>query len=122
MPERIDRAAEISIGRGVGFAALAIGMVMAALSFAPTLALDAGAFLTLLLWAALEVKARRARRTPYKRTEVWIMLDPPPHLPARLAQERIAEARRLALRRYARQALAAAAGFWLVSLGARLAL
>lgn len=112
MPERIDRAAEISVGRGVGFGGLAIGVAMAGLSFDPVLALKTGAALTLLMAAICMILALGAGRARYKRTETWIILDPPPALPPERAQALVARARRRVLERYARWALAVSVTFW----------
>jgi hypothetical protein len=112
----LDRAVETSVARGVGFGALAIALVVAGLSGYPQLALRSGAVLALLMWAILRLKALHAPRRPYKRTEVWLMLDPRPAWPAETAQRLIGEALRRTLERYARFALAAAVGLWLASL------
>lgn len=112
MPERIERAAEVSVGRGVGFAALAIGTAMAGLSFDLVLALKSGATLAMLTSAILALKALAAPRTRYKRTETWILLEPRPALPPERAQMIVAAARRRVLGRYARLSLATALFFW----------
>ena len=112
----LDRAVETSVARGVGFGALAIALVVAGLAGYPQLALRSGAVLALLMWAILRLKALHAPRRPYKRTEVWLMLDPRPVWPAETAQRLIGEALRRTLERYARFVLAAAVGLWLASL------
>ena len=113
----IERAAEQSVARGVGFGALAVALVVAGLAGYPQLALRSGAALALLMWAILRLKALHARRRPYKRTEVWLLLDPQPDWPAELAQRLIGETLQRTLERYARFVLAAALGLWLASLG-----
>ena len=112
----VERAAEQSVARGVGFGALAIALVVAGLAGYPQLALRSGAVLALLMWAILRLKALRAPRRPYKRTEVWLLLDPRPAWPAEVAQRLIGEALRRTLDRYARFVLVAAIGLWLASL------
>jgi hypothetical protein len=112
----VERAAEQSVARGVGFSALAVALVVAGLAGYPQLALRSGAALTLLLWAVLRLKALRARRHPYKRTEVWLLLDPRPDWPGEVAQRLIGEALQRVLERYARYVLAVALGLWLASL------
>ena len=112
----VERAAEQSVARGVGFGALAIALVVAGLAGYPQLALRSGAALALLMWAILRLKALRAPRRPYKRTEVWLLLDPRPAWPAEVAQRLIGEALRRTLERYARFVLVAAIGLWLASL------
>ncbi len=112
----VERAAELSVARGVGFGALAIALVVAGLAGYPQLALRSGAVLALLTWAVLRLKALHAPRRPYKRTEVWLMLDPRPAWPAEMAQRVIGAALQRTLERYARFALVAAVGLWLASL------
>ena len=74
--DRIQVAAEISIGRAVGFGALAIGTGMVGLVFDPVLAFKTGGALTLLMAAILQLKAERARSQPYRSTEVWAASGP----------------------------------------------
>ena len=112
----VERAAELSIARGVGFGALAIALVVAGLSGYPQLALRSGAVLALLMWAILRLKALRAPRHPYKRTEVWLLLDPRPAWPSETAQRLIGTTLQRTLERYARLVLVAAVSLWLGSL------
>jgi hypothetical protein len=113
--DKIENAALVSVLRGVGFAGLGIAVTVAGLAFDPVLALRSGATLTLVVAAVLALKAIRAPQTPYKRTEVWTLLDPRPALPPARAQALIADARRRVLERYARHAAIAATGLWLAS-------
>ena len=85
----LEQVAVQSVARGVGFGTLAISLVVVGLAGYPTLALKSGAALTLLMWAILRLKALRAPRRPYKRTEVWLMLEPRPDWPAEIAQRLI---------------------------------
>lgn len=117
----LEQAAEISVGRAVGFAALAILVTMAGLAFDPPLAFATGALLALLVAATLEVKARLAPSFPYRRTEAWLMLHPAPAWPPETAQRIVGRVMAGTFRRYARFALLAAFGLWGVSLLARLA-
>jgi hypothetical protein len=112
----IERAAELSVARGVGFGALAIALVVAGLAGYPPLALRSGAALALLMWAILKLKALWAPRRPYKRTEVWLMLEQRPAWAPEVAQRLIGAALQRTLNRYARLALVAAIGLWLASL------
>lgn len=114
--DRLERAAEESVARGVGFGALAIFLVVAGLSGYPQMALRAGAALTLLMWAILRLKAIWAPTRPYKRTEVWLMLEPRPAWSAEVAQRLIGETLKRIFERYARYALATALALWLASL------
>lgn len=112
----VERAAEQSVARGVGFGALAIALVVAGLAGYPQLALRSGAVLTLLMWAILRLKALRSPRHPYKRTEVWLLLDPRPAWSAEVAQRLIGQTLQQTLQRYARYVLLVAVGLWLASL------
>ncbi len=116
LPAHIRVAAETSVGRAAGFAALAIGCVVLALSSYSLLALRTGAVLSLLAAAIFYQRALAAPERPYRRTEIWLILDRPRNLPEELAQRLIGETLRSTLERYARWYAVAAAGFWLVSL------
>lgn len=62
---------DLSIRRACGFASLAIGTVMLALSFDLPLALRSGAAMTGLLCCALLFVAWRTPRRDVRRTEFW---------------------------------------------------
>jgi hypothetical protein len=64
---------DLSIRRACGFASLAIGMVMLALSFDLPLALRTGAAMTSILCVALAVMAWRSPRQDVRRTEFWVL-------------------------------------------------
>lgn len=113
---QIVLAAETSVGRAVGFAALAIGCVVLGLSSYPLLALRSGAALSLLTAAILYRQALAAPRRPYRRTETWLLLDRPRSLPDSVAQRLIGSALSRVLERYARWCAVAALLFWLTSL------
>ena len=114
--DRIQAAAEISIGRAVGFGALAIGTVVLGLVFDPALALKTGGALTLLMAAIIRLKAERARFQPYRSTEVWVILDRRLGLPDDHAQRIVSTTLRSVYDRYARASVAAAVGLWLLGL------
>jgi hypothetical protein len=78
--ETIRLFADFSIRRGCGFALLGISCVMLSFAFDLQRAFHAGAILVALLSIALWVKSLLARRRPYFRTEVWIMLPDRPKL------------------------------------------
>lgn len=118
----VEQAAELSVGRAVGFTALAIGTAMLGLAFDPALAFLVGAAGALLTAAVLELKARLAPQRCYRRTEVWMMLEPRPAWSAEVAQRIVSKALAATFRRYARIALATAFAFWLTSLLLRLVL
>jgi hypothetical protein len=98
----IEQAAQMSIGRGCGFAGFGIALVVVALSFEPVLAAKIGAALCLGLTLTLLVLANRAHNTPYQSTEVWLLIDEKSRPPARHARRIINEARRFAMLWFAR--------------------
>jgi hypothetical protein len=73
--DRIRHLAQVSIGRGVGFAAFGIVAMMFALAATPHMAVRAGAILFTLLSVVLLLRARRAPHCNYRRTELWVLLD-----------------------------------------------
>lgn len=115
----VERAAEISVSRGVGFAGLAVATATLGFAYEPALAFLVGAAGALLVAVVLELKAQLAPHRSYRRTEVWLMLEPPPAWNAEVAQRLIAGALVATLRRYARICFAAAVALWLVSLALR---
>ena len=118
--DRIQVAAELSIGRAVGFGALAIGTVVLGLIFDPVLALKTGGALTLLMAAIIQLKAERARSQPYRSTEVWMLLDKRLGLPDDHAQRIVSMVLRSISRRYAQASVAVALGLWLLGLALQL--
>jgi hypothetical protein len=113
---QIDTAAEISVGRAVGFGALAIATVVLGLIFEPVIAFKTGAALTLLMAAVLRLKAERALSKPYRSTEVWLILDKRLGLPDDHAQRIVSAALRSVYDRYAGASTAVAVGLWLLGL------
>ncbi|MCS6878521.1 MAG: hypothetical protein N2038_13860 [Geminicoccaceae bacterium] len=116
----IERAAEISVLRGVGFGSLAIGCACLGLAPYPVVALYLAAASALLMAAILALKGRLAPRRPYTRTEAWLLLDPRPRLAPAVAQRLVGRALARTFHRYARLALRASIGLWLAGLIARL--
>lgn len=114
--EQVRLAAETSVGRAVGFGALAIGCIVLGLAGYPVLALRSGAACTALMAAILLMKALQAPTRPFRRTEVWLLLDRPGSVAPRLAQRLIGQALRTTLERYAKWAAACAMGLWLASI------
>lgn len=92
--QRIDQLAHASVARGCGFALLAIAMFMVGLSGEFPLALRAGGYGCLLMCFVLMAMAWRAAEKPYKRTELWLMLEPDERPQPAIAQSIIANARR----------------------------
>jgi hypothetical protein len=113
---RIEDAAEISVGRAVGFGTLAIATAVLGLIFDPAMAFKTGGALTLLMAAILWLKLERARSQPYRSTEVWLILDNRLGLPDEHAQRMVSAALCAVYRRYARVSAAVAVGLWLLGL------
>jgi hypothetical protein len=90
--QKVDELALISIGRGVGFAALGIATLMLALSWDIMSCMKAGGILTLMTSLTLLMKAYRAPLRDYRRTEVWIMMAPAERPSDAIAQGLIGEA------------------------------
>ena len=110
MPERIERKAEISVGRGCGFAALAtallfIGTMPAGLPLAFTVA----GMASMLTCGVLLLKAMLASWRPYQHTEVWYMLKPHERPAPVVAQSLIPTVLRQTFLRFAQQAALVAA-------------
>ena len=119
--DRIGACARISLLRAIGFATLAIGTTVTALSWDPPLALMTGAALTAMTAAVLFYKGATAPTRDYRRTEVWIMLDKQHGLAEDRAQQIIGGVLGALYRRYGGYALAVAVVLWLLSILARLA-
>lgn len=92
--QKIDQLAHASVARGCGFAMLAIATFMIGLSGEFPLALRAGGYSCLLMCFVLIGMAWRAGEKPYKRTEIWLMLDPAERPQPAIAQSIISNARR----------------------------
>jgi hypothetical protein len=114
--DRIQAAAEISVGRAVGFGALAVGTMVLGLVFDPVLALKTGGALTLLMSVVLRMNSRQAWSRPYRRTEVWLILDRRLEVPEDCAQRMVSQVLHDTYDRYARCCLAVAVGLWLLGL------
>jgi hypothetical protein len=99
--QKIEQLAHASVGRGCGFAMLAIATFMVGLSGEFVLALRAGGIGCLLLSFVLIAMSWRATSTPYKRTELWLMLEPGERPQPALAQSIISNARREAFLEFA---------------------
>ncbi len=99
--EKIEELAEVSVARGCGFAALAIVTVMVGLSDQMQLACRVGGMFTLLACLFLAIRGLTATRTPYKRTEVWVMLNSIDRPQPAVAQQIIGTALRSVYLRFA---------------------
>jgi hypothetical protein len=99
--DRLNQLATLSVARGVGFATLAIICAMIGFYGNPHALLKFGGLGALLVSAVLIMKARSAPQLAYRRTEVWLMLEPHERPPDAYAQRMIAAARQAALFRFA---------------------
>jgi hypothetical protein len=90
--EKVEQLALISVSRAVGFATLAIGILMLGLSADLPNCLKAGGILTLITSLVLLMKGLRAPQRDYRRTEVWIMMNPNDRPSAAVAQGVIGKA------------------------------
>lgn len=106
---RLRILAEISTARGCGFAGLAILCLMVGLSGNIAATLKAGGYCALLVMTVLLLMAQRAAQKPYKRTEIWLMLNEAERPPEPLAQRLLAGIRRATFLRFAAYHAAAAA-------------
>jgi hypothetical protein len=113
---RVQELAWISVARGCGFAALAIFTFMIGLSGDMAAAFKAGGILTLIASLVLLVKGWQAPARPYKRTEVWVMLQPDERPHAALAQTLIGETLRRTYMMFALHSAMLAGGFFAASL------
>lgn len=120
--QEIEARAEETVRRACGFAAFGIFATMIGLSFDPPVAAQAGAILSSLMVAVLFLKAWEAPNRPYRRTELWTILDerhrPPPGLAQRILMNTLQET----YLRYARAVAVLAGGLWVLSLLLSLAL
>ncbi len=113
---RIEAAAERSVARACGFAALGIFCFMIGLSSETlVMALQAGGLLTLVACLVLMLKAWGAQSRPYNRTEVWSMLAPDERPDAAVAQRVIGSILREVYLRFAMHAALLATGFLILS-------
>jgi hypothetical protein len=112
----IREACDISIRRACGFAVLALGTAMAGLSYHPLLAIRFGAILISIMIVVLVVKALRAPRRPYRRTEAWLILGKQHGLPEPRAQQVIGNMLRERYLWHATVAGAVALPMWGVSI------
>lgn len=109
---RIRRFAEISIGRATGFGLLAIATTSFGLIGWPVLAFKLAAVSLTLAATILTLKGEWAPGTPYKRTEVWLLLERRHDLPEPHAQRVIGNILRDTYRRFAFYAGAGAVACW----------
>jgi hypothetical protein len=99
---RIEQFANISVARGCGFATLMILTIALGLSADPHISLQAAGYLFLLTSVILVLKASLSGTRSYKRTEVWVMLEPQERPSEMFAQAAISEILRRTYLKYAR--------------------
>ena len=119
--ERIERLAELSILRGLGFVGLGIGTVMLGLSFDAALCFQTGAILAVMTAVVLAFRAWEAPFRSVKDTEVYLMVDGNFGLSPDRVQAQVGGLLRRLYIRYARVTACFAVGSWLFSLIARFA-
>lgn len=79
----------MSVGRGCGFAAIAILTAVVGLSDNMELALRCGGLFSMLTCLVLLLKAWHAFSKPYKSTELWLMIPKADRPTAAVAQDMI---------------------------------
>jgi hypothetical protein len=120
----LEAVSDRCIRRALGFAGLAVGLVMMALSFDLALALRSGADLVALTAVALVVGAWRAPRRDMRHSEAWMTLRhlAPEWVEQRSRQElqaRLRQAWRRRLLWHAERLALLALLFWGLALGVR---
>ncbi|HYE00697.1 MAG TPA: hypothetical protein VEH84_15045 [Alphaproteobacteria bacterium] len=114
--EQIERLAELSVRRGLGFAALAIGTTMIGFSADPPMMFKMGAVLVSLTSVILFWRSLRAPERPFRRTEVWLMLESPPAVSDERAQQLIGAALQRSFRRWSEFTAYGGGALWVLSL------
>jgi hypothetical protein len=110
---RIRRCADLSIRRAIGFAYIGIAMAMMAMIEDGTATARMGAILSTFVIVVLVAKALNARARPYKRTELWIILEKHHELPEDRAQDIIGNVLRERYLWHAQAVASGCAALWL---------
>jgi hypothetical protein len=121
MLARIESLAELSVGRGCGFAGLAILTFMIGLSWDPVLACRVGGLLALFVCALLLLKAWWAPYRSVRKTELWMMLEPSQRPVAAVAQRVIGATLQTCYLRFALLAAGLSAALLAMSISFQLA-
>ncbi len=100
----IENAAHVSVGRATGFAGLAIFCLMFGLAFEPALAARTGGICCFFVAGILWGYGYFAKRRPYKRTELWLILPKDKRPPDGIAQKVIGQVLSDTYAWYAKQA------------------
>ena len=114
--DRLEKLAWVSVGRGCGFAGVALLTLMFAFSFHLPLAFKVGGIVALITCLFLLMKGWHAPNRPYKRTELWLMLKPEDRPPAAIAQRIIGQVLRRTYFTFALHSAFVASGFFALSL------
>jgi hypothetical protein len=114
--QRLQELAWVSVARGCGFTALAIVTFMIGLAGNVPVSLKAGGILCLITSIVLLTRAYQAPNRPYKRTELWLMLEPENRPQAAMAQTLIGEALKQVYLTFAFHAALIAGGMLTVAL------
>jgi hypothetical protein len=112
---RIEAKAELSVGRACAFGGIGICTFMIGMISEPHHALLMGAVLTLIACLVLVLRANLAPRKPYKRTEVWLLLDKSERPAATVAQQLIGSVLREVYLRFALYSAVLALGLLIAS-------
>ncbi len=120
MDQRIRALADLSIRRGCGFGLIAVATAMVGLGHDAALATSGGAIMVGLMGAVLALKAFRAPRRSYRKTELWLLLERDHGLPEASAQPVIGRILRERYYWHAQWAAVMAAGLWALSVVLRL--
>lgn len=99
---RLNHVATVSVARACGFAGLAIFCFMIGMAGYPVISLKTGAVGMMLCAAVLVLKAQLSTRKYYKRTELWLLLEPAERPDTRFAQQLISTTLREVFLRFAR--------------------
>jgi hypothetical protein len=112
---RLYHMANLAVARACGFASLAIFCFMIGTAGYPVISLKTGAVGMMLCAAVLLIKAELSERKPYKRTELWLLLEPSERPDTRFAQQLIGDAMREVYLRFTRYFALAGFGCFAVS-------
>ena len=114
--DKIRQLAELSVGRGCGFALVAVLAVIVGLSSQMSAALAAGGMLCLIGSVVLMLLGWQDQHCNHKRTELWLLLEPGDRPPGTVAERLVRSALREAHLSFAIQAAMLAAGLLTCSL------
>jgi len=109
-------AAFLAVARACGFGMLAIFCIMVGMSFNPRAVFQSGGILTLMMTFILILKALRASRIPYKRTDMWLLLPENARPPDRFAQWATSTVMREAYFTFARYTALVSIVLWVLAL------